>query len=181
MQANKCKPTGVARLAGRLLAQVDAALLGLASLALFALMLLTFVDVSMRSGLNASIQSATELTRILMALMVFAALPGLMGRGQAIAIDLLDPLARRWGVTCLQRGLVDLCCGVLLLWPARRLWVLMERAHDYGEVTEFLQVPQYGVLGFITAAIVVTALVTIVRGVQWLFFPCFRPAESPSC
>jgi len=67
--------TGVANMANpyqRILGCVDAALLLLASLALFALMGLTFVDVAMRSILNASIQSATELTRIFMALMVFA-------------------------------------------------------------------------------------------------------------
>jgi len=159
----------------RLLYGLDAALLLLASLALFALMLLTFVDVSMRSLLNASINAATELTRIFMAVMVFAALPSLMGRGQAIAIDLLDPLAQRLGIARWQRGLVDIACGLLLLWPARRLWVLMERARDYGEVTEFLQVPQYGVLGFITTAILATALVTLVRGVQWLFFSALSP------
>jgi len=176
--------TGVANMANpyqRIVVGVDAALLLLASLALFALMGLTFVDVAMRSILNASIQSATELTRILMALMVFAALPGLMGRGQSIAIDLLDPLACRLGLVRVQRALVDVCCGVLLLWPARRLWVLAQRAHDYGEVTEFLQVPQAWVLSFITAAVVATSLVTVVRGVQWLLLPRSFPDSGASC
>jgi len=169
----------MASLLKRLSTWAENALLALACTALFALMLLTFADVSTRSLLNASIQSATELTRIFMALMVFAALPSLMGRGSSIAIDLLDPLMRRLGLVRLQRGLIDVCCGVLLLWPARRLWVLVERAQDHGEVTEFLQVPQFWGLGFITAAVVLTALVTVARGVQGLVFQPFSGNHPP--
>jgi len=170
----------MASLSGRLTTCAESALLALACTALFVLMLLTFADVSMRSLLNASIQSATELTRILMALMVFAALPSLMGRGASIAIDLLDPLMRRLGLVHLQRGLIDVFCGMLLFWPARRLWVLVERARDHNEVTEFLQVPQFWVLGFITATVVLTALVTVARGGQRLICQPFS-GSAPSC
>jgi len=169
----------MANLYRRLTLCTDATLLVLASGALFALMLLTFADVFMRSLTSTPIQSATELTRILMAVMVFAALPGLMGRGAAIAIDLLDPLARRLGFARLQRGLIDVFCGVLLLWPARRLWVLVQRTQDHGEVTEFLQVPQSWILSFITVSVAVTALITFVRGVQRLI--ARPPSDDPSC
>ncbi|MGB3388570.1 MAG: TRAP transporter small permease [Pseudaminobacter sp.] len=157
--------------------RAETALLLIASLALFALMLLTFLDVSLRSFLNASIQPATELTRILMAITVFSALPTLMGRGDAIAIDLLDPLFRRLRIDRLQRGLVDIFCGVLLFWPARRLWALVGRAYDHGEVTEFLQVPQHLVLGFIAAAVAVTGLVTVARGLRGCSSLLSRGAE----
>ena len=42
----------------------------LASLALFVLMVLTFTDVVLRSVLNAPIEIASDLTRLLMAIMV---------------------------------------------------------------------------------------------------------------
>ena len=41
---------------------------------LFCLMVMTFADVILRSALNNPIESATELTRLFMAIMVFAAL-----------------------------------------------------------------------------------------------------------
>ncbi|WP_276156013.1 TRAP transporter small permease subunit, partial [Sulfitobacter sp. Ks18] len=62
----------------------------MASLALFALMVLTFADVVMRSVFNAPIEAATELIRIGIALIVFSALPILSWRSQHIAVDLLD-------------------------------------------------------------------------------------------
>lgn len=161
----------MARFLWRLIDGVETALLLIASLGLFALMALTFIDVSMRSVLNASVQPATELTRILMALVVFASLPSLMGRGEAIIVDLLDPLARRLRLARLQQGLVDLFCGIVLFWPAKRLWVLVERARDHGEVTEFLQIPQYLVLGAIASVVAITGVVTIARGALTLFFP----------
>lgn len=156
-----------------LIGRAEVALLLIAALALFALMLLTFLDVSMRSFLNASIQPATELTRILIAITVFASLPSLMGRGESIAIDLLDPLVRNLRIERFQHGLVDIFCGVLLFWPAHRLWLLVDRARDHGEVTEFLQIPQYLVLSFVAAMVVVTGVVALARGIQGLFFPSF--------
>ena len=62
----------------------------LASLALFFLMAMTFADVILRSVFNDPIESATELTRLLMAIIVFSSLPIVSWNGKHIVIDLLD-------------------------------------------------------------------------------------------
>ena len=64
----------------RLTAALSALPMTMASVALFALMVLTFADVIMRSVFNAPIEAATELIRIGIALIVFSALPVLSGR-----------------------------------------------------------------------------------------------------
>ena len=87
-----------------------------ASSALFILMLMTFADVMLRSTINAPIEAATELTRILVASTVFAALPVVSGRGEHIAVDLLDPLLGKLA-TRLRDGLLSIFCGVMLYWP----------------------------------------------------------------
>ena len=72
----------------------------LAATALFVMMSMTFFDVVLRSTINTPIEAATELTRILMAVVVFSALPVVSGRAGHISVDVLDWVftrrAARW-------------------------------------------------------------------------------------
>jgi TRAP-type transport system small permease protein len=107
----------------------------LAAVTLFILMVLTFADVIMRSTFSAPIEAATELTRIAMAVIVFASLPVVSGRAEHIVVDLLDPIFLRAGIKRVLDGLIMLVCGVLLVWPAMRSCVLhhlVHRLHDAG-------------------------------------------------
>jgi len=140
----------------------------IASAALLMLMIMTFTDVLLRSTINAPIEAATELTRILVAITVFAALPVVSGRGEHIAVDLLDPLFKRWA-SRLRDGLLSILCGVLLYWPCQRVIALSERARDYGDVTEYLHIPQYLVAYGIALSVGATSLVLICRGIVLLF------------
>ena len=63
-----------------------------ASVALFILMGLTFCDVLFRSLFNAPIEAATEITRLLMAVIVFSVLPLVSVQKKHIAVDLCDGL-----------------------------------------------------------------------------------------
>jgi TRAP-type C4-dicarboxylate transport system permease small subunit len=140
----------------------------LAAAALFSLMVMTFLDVTLRSGFNSPIPAGTELTRIFMAIIVFASLPIISARGEHIVVDLFDSfysprLAR------IRDVLVDLLSGVLLLWPALRVFQLAERARSYGDVTEYLRIPQFYIAYFIAAAVFITALAMILRAGLELF------------
>ena len=106
----------------------------LAAVTLFILMVLTFADVIMRSTFSAPIEAATELTRIAMAVIVFASLPVVSGRAEHIVVDLLDPLFLRAGIKRFLDGLIMLICGVLLVWPAMRSFDLANRARSYGDL-----------------------------------------------
>jgi len=142
-----------------------------ASVALFALMTLTFADVLMRSILNAPIEAATELIRIGIAIVVFAALPVVSARNSHIAVDLLDAPFRRLHLERARDGLIALGSGVMLWWPAGRVIDLAERARDYGDITEYLKIPTYYVAYFIAAMLYVTILALVVRGILLLIAP----------
>jgi len=147
------------------LRHLEQALIYLACLALFSLMLLIFSDVVLRSAFNAPVESATELTRLLMAIMVFSVLPVVSVRNQHIVVDLLDGfVSNRWLVN-VKAAAINLLCGGMLLWPAQRVVVLAERARDYGDVTEYLHIPQFYIAWFIAIMTFVTAILLILKGV----------------
>lgn len=141
----------------------------LAVTALFAMMIMTFADVVLRSVANMPIEAATELTRIMMAVVVFSALPLVSARGEHISVDLMDTVFGRWG--SVRDGLVSLACGAMLWWPAGRVVVLAERAREYGDVTEYLAIPQFYVGWFIAMLTFATMAVLILRGLILLIAP----------
>ena len=142
----------------------------LAVSALFVMMVMTFADVVLRSAFDTPIEAATELTRILMAVVVFSALPVVSGRNGHIAVDLLDGVfsakAARW-----RDAALALACGGMLWWPAERVVVLAERARSYGDVTEYLHIPQFYIGWFIAIATYATAAVLIARGTILILAP----------
>lgn len=143
----------------------------MASAALFLLMLLTFSDVMLRSLLNAPIQAGADLTRLLMAITVFSVMPALSARGGQISVDLTDGLFHRFGLARWRDAVVDLLCGVVLIWPAERVWVLAERSRSYGDVMEYLGLPLHYIGWFIAAMTGATALILILRGLAGVFAP----------
>lgn len=143
----------------------------LASAALFALMAMTFLDVILRSLFNAPIEAATELTRILMAILVFSVMPVISGRGEHITVDLTDGFFQRLRLAKLRDALVSLASGVMLIWPTLRIHLLAERARSFGDVTEYLAIPQFYIGWFIAIATGATCLVLISKGLIQLFRP----------
>jgi TRAP-type transport system small permease protein len=146
----------------------------LAATALFVLMSMTFMDVVLRSLFNNPIEAATEMTRFLMAIIVFASMPSVSWRGTHIVVDLLDPLFSR-PMARIRDTLVDLVSGLILFWPALRVWQLAERARDYGDVTEYLEFPQFYIGWFIAAFTFLTACVFLIRGLTRIFAPARIP------
>ncbi|TDQ64346.1 TRAP-type C4-dicarboxylate transport system permease small subunit [Maritalea mobilis] len=143
----------------------------MASIALFALMVMIFADVMLRSAFNAPIEAATELTRWFMAIIVFLMLPIISGTQEHIVVDLTDAFfTNKWAVR-IRDGLINLACGVMLIWPAQQVVVLAERARSYGDVTEYLALPQFYIEWFIAIMTFVTAAVLVVRGLITLIAP----------
>jgi len=142
----------------------------LAVTALFLMMAMTFADVVMRSALNTPIEAATELTRIMMAIVVFSALPMVSGRAEHITVDLLDPIFPDW-MARWRDAFISLACGAILWWPAERVVVLAERARDYGDLTEYLSIPQFYIGWFVAVFTYLTAAALIGRGLVLIFAP----------
>lgn len=135
-----------------------------AAVALFVMMAMTFCDVVLRSVANAPIEAATELTRIMMAIVVFAVMPAISARGGHISVDLLDRFftrrAARW-----RDGAISLLCGAMMWWPVERVAVLAERARSYGDVTEYLGIPQHLIAWGVAIFAGLTMIALIARGV----------------
>ncbi len=138
------------RLAGRLFDLVTAALLG-------GMAAVTIVDVIGRYFLNRPLQGAFELTEVLMAAVIFAALPSLTLRREHIAIDLLDRyyparLARlRDRLVEVVSALVVACLAWVFLGQARQV-------HADGLYTQVLQLPLAPVVLFACGALAVAAV-----------------------
>lgn len=145
----------------------------LAGAVLFVMMVMTFFDVLFRSLFNNPIEAASELTKLFMAVIVFTVLPVVSARGQHISVDLLDNWFNALA-TRIRDGVVSLICGVALLWPAERIMVLAERARSYGDLTEFLSIPQFYPGWFIAIFAGITAVALILRGLAILIWGDLR-------
>ncbi len=143
----------------------------MASSALFILMVMTFSDVILRSVFNAPIEVAADLTRLLMAVMVFSALPVLSAQGKHISVDLLDNLFDRAKLARWRDALTNVFCGGILIWPASRIFDLAERSRSYGDLMEYLRLPLHYVGWFVGGMTALTALILILRGLGFIFAP----------
>lgn len=147
---------------------LDRMLIFLACAALFAMMLMTFLDVILRSAFNAPIEPATELTRIFMVIIVFSVLPRLSYNREHIVVDLTDGIFARFGLERIRDGIIQISCGLSLIWPASQVWTLTMRAKKYGDITEYLSIPQYLIGAFVVSSVAITALILIIHGVSIL-------------
>ncbi len=143
----------------------------IACIALFILMLMTFSDVIMRSSFDAPIEAATELTRILVAVMVFSVMPYISATEGHIAVDLTDGWFEKLRLSRIRNGVVLIASGAMLLWPVSQVWTLTLRTREYGDVTQYLGFPQYLTMAFIAVGITLAAIAMLAAGLITLFAP----------
>jgi TRAP-type C4-dicarboxylate transport system permease small subunit len=135
---------------------------------LLALMLLTLCDVLGRYLLARPVPGAFELTKVAMALLIFAGLPLVTARDGHITIGLLDNLFRG-RLAAFRDLLIALLCGATVGVIAWRLWVLAGRLADYGDLFEFIGLPQavpayaMSVLAAATAAVLLAKALAAAR------------------
>ena len=112
---------------------------GLCAIALFAIMVLTFLDVGSRKLLDNSIPGSLELTELLMVVVIFAALPLVSLRDEHVTFDSLDgmlsPAMRR-----VQHTLVHLICAAMMLGLCWLMWRTGLKFLDNGETTAQLRI-----------------------------------------
>lgn len=141
----------------------------LACLSLFILMVMTFSDVILRSTFDAPIEAATEMTRILVAIMVFSVMPYISVSNGHIAVDLTDGFFEKYGLTRYRDAAIFIMSAVILIWPALRVIQLAERTRSYGDVTEYLSIPQYLVMWFVGISVSITVIAILINGIFILF------------
>lgn len=155
-------PSRRSRLPGRLF---GAATDGTSSATLFALMAMTCVDVAGREIFGAPLDGATELTQIMMGIIVFAVLPLVSLHERHITVDLLD----RWfpqRLTGLRRRILNLAAGVIMAAVCWRVWVIGAYQSEYGDATEFLAIPLGPVSYFISAMSGIAAVALLANALR---------------
>lgn len=130
----------------------------LAGLALFAIMLLTLVDVGGRKFADTSVPGSLELTELLMVVVIFAGLPLVSLRREHVVFDSLDRLLPA-GMQRLQRRIVDLLCAAALGGVGWLMWEKALQVGEYGDTTAQLHIPQGPFIGLMAVLCGVTALV----------------------
>ena len=133
---------------------------------LFCLMAMTCIDVAGRYLFNAPLDGATELTRLMMAVIIFAVLPLVSWREEHVSVDLLDQVFPRRLVNARQL-LLNLIGAVALGVVSWRVWILAERAAQYGDFTEYLEIPLAPFSYFMSAMSAVTALALLVNAARY--------------
>lgn len=111
----------------------------IASLALFAMMWLTFADVFARKFLPSSIRGAVEVTELLMLVMIFCALPLVALAHEHIVFDLFDRVLPqrlvRW-----QKVLSQGLTALVFSGAAWLVWQRAMRTASVGDITSALEI-----------------------------------------
>ncbi|SFG33083.1 MULTISPECIES: TRAP transporter small permease [Neptunomonas] len=132
-----------------------------AALTLFFLMMLTCADVFGRFFFDNSVDGATELTEIGIAILVFAEMPIVTWRGGHVVVDILDTFWSNTVVKALTLLSALLMSGSLY-YVGVRIFEFADRSLRRGEVTDLLEIPvglivQYiAFMSWATAALMMT-------------------------
>jgi TRAP-type C4-dicarboxylate transport system permease small subunit len=130
----------------------------LAALALFAIMVLTLVDVGGRKAISQSVPGSLELTELLMVVVIFAGLPLVSLAGEHVVFDSLDPLLPTW-LRRLQNTLVEICCAAALAGVAWLMWGKAGQMMEYGDTTAQLKLSKGPFVYGMSVLCAVTSLV----------------------
>ena len=139
------------------------ALLGVAaSILLFCLMSLTFVDVVARYLLNRPIRGAFEITELTLLVLIFAGLPLVSHADEHVTMDFIDRLLPD-RITELWVRLVHAACAAIMFFLAWQVWIKAGRLSSYGDTTDVLRITLGPFVYFMAAMIALTGLVHLYK------------------
>ena len=132
------------------------------ALILFALVVITVLDVIGRYFLNAPLAGAFELTKLLMGLLVFSALPLVTAHERHIVVGMFEPIlaanARRRAV---QQSTVNAIAIVIMGFMAWQMWRYAFDQAGSGLTTPSLLLPMEPFIFYMAAMAVATTLVFV--------------------
>ncbi len=134
----------------------------MAALVLLALVGITCVDVIGRYAFNSPLTGAVELVEICMGAITFFSFPIMFMRHDHIIVDLVPHFRRGYlgWITSLLTLAVTCYVAIKL---GDRVYDYAVRAFEDGDITEYLFIPRYPIVGFITAAIFTAAAISLLR------------------
>jgi TRAP-type C4-dicarboxylate transport system permease small subunit len=138
--------------------RLDAALGVAAAAILFALMLITFVDVVGRYVFNHPLGGAFETTELLLLVLIFAGLPLVSRSDEHVTMDFIDHMVGAGGRTMLIR-LAHLVCAAAMFLLAWLIWLKAGKISAYGDTTDVLRISLGPFVYFMAAMIGLSGLI----------------------
>jgi TRAP-type C4-dicarboxylate transport system permease small subunit len=139
------------------------AVLGVAASAiLFAMMLLTFVDVVARYVFNRPVRGAFEVTELMLLVLIFAGLPLVSYADEHVTMDFIDRLVGRGARARLERGVHVVTTAIMLL-LAWLVWLKADRIWGYRDATDVLRIVYGPFVYFMAVMIGLTGLIHLVK------------------
>jgi TRAP-type C4-dicarboxylate transport system permease small subunit len=115
-------------------------ILGIAASAiLFAMMMLTFVDVVARYVFSRPVRGAFEVTELMLLVLIFAGLPLVSWADEHVTMDFVDRFVAKEARRRLERGVhvVSAAIMALLTWL---VWLKADRIWGYRDATDVLRI-----------------------------------------
>lgn len=138
----------------------DAALGFAASVILFSLMLVTFVDVIGRYVFNHPLRGAFEGTELMLLVLIFAGLPLVSHADEHVTMDFIDHMigpAGRKAVVALSH----LVCAATFLGLAWLIWLKAGKISSYGDTTDVLRISVGPFVYFMALMIALSGLIHV--------------------
>jgi TRAP-type transport system small permease protein len=135
------------------------AVLGIASsVILFALMVMTFVDVLCRYVFNSPLRWTFELTELALLVLIFAGLPLVSHGDEHVTMDFIDHMISRRARSVLER-VVQALCAAVMFFLAWQLWRKAGVIAGYGDATDVLRIAVAPFVYFMSAMLGLTGVV----------------------
>ena len=145
------------------------------SIVLFSLMSMTCIDVVGRYFFNSPLDGATELTQLMLGIIVFAVLPSVCRSEEHVSVDLLDIwFPDRWINT--RQMVLNLAMAIIMAVVTWRVWISATRMTEYGDTTEFLAIPYAPITYFIS---IMSGIASISFAINILRYAKNEGAMSP--
>lgn len=136
-----------------------------AAIVLAAVMMVSVVDVAGRYLFNWPLPGSSEMTEILMAVLIYAGLPVVSQRNAHITVDLLDSITPR-AIVPIRNFVVGVFSAAILAVIAWRLWVYADQIRDSKDVSEYLKLPLAPFAYFMSGLCGCAAIVELWRTVR---------------
>jgi TRAP-type C4-dicarboxylate transport system permease small subunit len=139
------------------------ALLGVAASAiLFAMMLLTFVDVVARYVFNRPLRGAFELTELMLLVLIFAGLPLVSFTDEHAVMDFVDRVLGGRALGRLQSA-VHAASAAFMLLLAWLTWLKADRIRAYHDATDVLRILYGPFVYFMAVALGLAAVIHLYK------------------
>jgi TRAP-type transport system small permease protein len=150
----------------------DAALGVSASVILFVLMMVTFVDVVGRYIFNHPLRGAFEGTELMLLVLIFAGLPLVSHADEHVTMDFIDHMVGRRGRALIVR-FSHFVCAAIFLGLAWLIWLKAGKISAYGDTTDVLRIAIGPFVYFMALMIALSGLIHL-----WKAFAPGEPTAS---